>query len=127
MLLLPFLTVLIIAVWLGLLVLEPIAAGPVDWLGRMFPPSGAEFDAPVDRPLTAQLARLVHDGRAWVDDQQVVHVTRGTPLGKPLICPPCAAWWLAVLGAVAALALGAQWPVLLAAPGSFVLASMVVR
>ena len=120
------LTIVILATFAGLLVREDIAARPLDWLARRVPPSGVEFDAPPGVPLPRRLSSLIPAGRAWLDDQDRIHVTEGYALGKPLICPPCAAWWLAVLGTVVALTLGAEAVTLLAPPSAFVLASLVV-
>ena len=120
------LTIVILAVFVGLLVREDIAARPLDWLARRVPPSGVEFEAPPGVPLPRRLSSLIPAGRAWLDDEDRIHVTDGYALGKPLICPPCAAWWLAVLGTVVALALGAEAVTLLAPPSAFILASLVV-
>lgn len=120
------LTIVILAVFAGLLVREDIAARPLDWLARRVPPSGVEFDAPRGAALPRRLSSLIPAGRAWLDDEDRIHVTDGYAVGKPLICPPCAAWWLAVLGTIVALALGAEAVTLLAPPSAFIVASLVV-
>ena len=99
---------------------------PLGGLAPRVPPSGVRRDARRGAARPRRRSSLIPAGRAWLDDEDRIHVTDGYALGKPLICPPCAAWWLAVLGTIVALALGAEAVTLLAPPSAFILASLVV-
>lgn len=106
-----------IASTVGLLVAEPIVAPLVDWLARRVPGSGMLLDGPAN---TRMLRRLVAADRATVLDAggpaESTLVLDGFGVAKPLTCSPCASWWTAWVGVVAALLVFDPGPACLVAP-----------